>query len=1125
MSFGVGFGDIVKAIGLAKQLVSTYRNAPSQVKELADKISLSLDDAEGAYRILQRGEHGLAEEDKEQMLSIVQGYTSSLNKLRMLYDRNHVLTTNKSRGIGSRARIIGKRLVFDSEAVKVHEQNIMKYNSLLSTFMGKLNITATWDALQKVETLVEYKKTQESQEILSWLTDLDFGKQHTDRLRRTEPDTGNWLVYSGKFQDWLDQPGTTLLCPGMPGAGKSFIASIAIDCLQKIYRLDQETRITFLLCDFNSQQEQRPEELLASLLKQLLEGRPIPGDLEELYKHYRSKPSECRPLMDELLRCLNTAMGLYERVLVVIDALDEPKTEPRTRLMEEIFNLQQTFSLSILATLRPVQELLSLFEESGVPLHVLEIRAHRDDIQKFINSKITNNLHFLRKKTQEERNKIHLEIMLRIGQAADGMFLLAALYFDSITRCRNLTNIRKAITELPKGPGAYEKLYANTISRIQSRDTRDLAMKVLSWIAWTKRPITVRELQHALVITDGDTALDGDNITHADDLVSSCEGLVTLVARTNIIRLAHYTTREYLESIRDTWFLDVENNILHVCLQLLSSASFESGRCQADAEFKERLECFPLYNYASRHWGYHARSSTGMNEELISFLQDTPKVEAATQCQFAFPGGYQSVPTGVTGLHQAAPHGLDEVVSRLLSDGYRVNQQTSNGRTPLFSAAYHGCQSTVAILLRHNAQVDVKDTFGRTALCVAAEHGHLEVAKNLISHGAITNLTDKFGQSPIFNASTAGHVSMVRYLLQCGSEAQADQPDNSGRTPLWTAASQGYWEVVSLLATHGANINTHLRGNPTPVSWAAQKGMKDAVDKLAAMGANINLADQEGRTPLSYAAWEGFSQIVDSLLAHKADPSLADKEGWTPLLWACDRGNLNAVSLLLLHGPSNIIEHTDRFGQTALSIASRAGHAAIVKRLLEQDCQRTTVDMPDESGWTPLIEAAKNSDPEVLDLLLDRTRVVIDVTHCDYAGKTALHWAAGLGNVAAVLRLLAASAPINATDTALRTPLWQATRNGHFEAVKALLSAYAAVDVADALQRTPLRLAIENGHDSIAEILLDHKAELEVSATTEWAFLHTYSLSKSPKVREHVERLGSDAEGDADMLGLSILFT
>jgi hypothetical protein len=35
MSFGVGFGDIAKAIGLAKEIITRYREAPKQVNDLA----------------------------------------------------------------------------------------------------------------------------------------------------------------------------------------------------------------------------------------------------------------------------------------------------------------------------------------------------------------------------------------------------------------------------------------------------------------------------------------------------------------------------------------------------------------------------------------------------------------------------------------------------------------------------------------------------------------------------------------------------------------------------------------------------------------------------------------------------------------------------------------------------------------------------------------------------------------------------------------------------------------------------------------------------------------------------------------------------------------------------------
>ncbi|KAL6404749.1 hypothetical protein AUP68_11578 [Ilyonectria robusta] len=663
------------------------------------------------------------------------------------------------------------------------------------------------------------------------------------------------------------------------------------------------------------------------------------------------------------------------------------------------------------------------------------------------------------------------------------------------------------------------------MTRIRSRETPDLAMQVLSWVAWTKRPLAVRELQHALAITDGATTLDEDNITDAEDLASSCEGLVTLDSETNMIRLVHYTTQEYLETVRNKLFSGVENDILGVCLEILSSPVFENGPCQTDAEFEERMRQFPLYDYASRHWGDHASNPPTMDEAIFGFLQDVPKVEAASQCMFTYQGHCRSVPTEVTGLHLAALYGLNEATSRLLSSGYGADQQTSYGQSPLFLAAARGSQSTVAILLRHNAQVGSEDVYGRTALSVAAEHGQLEVAKTLIGHGAGVDLIDDFGRSPISDASEAGHEAMVSYLLQCYPNVQPDQKEFSGRTPLWRAAAKGHWGVVRLLAAHGADIDTHLQGVSTPISWAVQKGNRDAIDCLISMGANINLADSEGRAPLSYAAEEGFSSIVEILLANEADPSLTDKDGWTPLMWACDSGKLDAVSLLLQYGCPNMMEHVDRFGQTALSITSRAGHAAIVKLLLQADAQRTTIDMADESGWTPLIQAAKHGSKEVLDLLLDKLGTAGNVSHRDCAGKTALHWAAGLGNVAAVLSLLNAGAVVDAMDSARRTPLWQAARYGHVEAVEALVNAHAAVDAADVLQRSPLRLAIENGHDSIAEILLHHKAELEACAAAEWNFLHVSSLTVSVKVREHVLRVAADAGGEADVLGLAILFT
>lgn len=70
------------------------------------------------------------------------------------------------------------------------------------------------------------------------------------------------------------------------------------------------------------------------------------------------------------------------------------------------------------------------------------------------------------------------------------------------------------------------------------------------------RSLTTKELQHALAIEPGDEALDHDNITSVKDMISACAGLVITETEISsekeieVVRLVHYTTREYFER---TW--------------------------------------------------------------------------------------------------------------------------------------------------------------------------------------------------------------------------------------------------------------------------------------------------------------------------------------------------------------------------------------------------------------------------------------------------------------------------------------------------------------------------------------------------------------------------------------------
>ncbi|RYP68408.1 hypothetical protein DL771_006672 [Monosporascus sp. 5C6A] len=77
---------------------------------------------------------------------------------------------------------------------------------------------------------------KEDVEVLDWITPVDYGPQQSDFLRRRQPGTGKWLLDSEEYQNWLNASKQTLFYPGIPGAGKTILASIVIDDLCNKFR-------------------------------------------------------------------------------------------------------------------------------------------------------------------------------------------------------------------------------------------------------------------------------------------------------------------------------------------------------------------------------------------------------------------------------------------------------------------------------------------------------------------------------------------------------------------------------------------------------------------------------------------------------------------------------------------------------------------------------------------------------------------------------------------------------------------------------------------------------------------------------------------------------------------------
>jgi hypothetical protein len=117
-----------------------------------------------------------------------------------------------------------------------------------------------------VETMRFKLNNDEDIKVLDWLTPVNYGPQQSDFINRRQPGTGQWLLDSPEFQTWLNAENQTLFCPGIPGSGKTILTSIVVDYLYSKCQIDPSIGIAYIYCNFRRQDEQKIDDLTASLL-------------------------------------------------------------------------------------------------------------------------------------------------------------------------------------------------------------------------------------------------------------------------------------------------------------------------------------------------------------------------------------------------------------------------------------------------------------------------------------------------------------------------------------------------------------------------------------------------------------------------------------------------------------------------------------------------------------------------------------------------------------------------------------------------------------------------------------------------------------------------------------------
>ena len=440
-------------------------------------------------------------------------------------------------------------------------------------------------------------------------------------------------------------------------------------------------------------------------------------------------------------------------------------------------------------------------------------------------------------------------------------FLLTALQMDRIFDTRTIKGIKSALASMP---AQLDELYREALVRIQKQSVNDgeLGMRILSWITHAKRPLSVNELRYGLAIEysdiQEDVEFDEDNVLSSGSLVDVCAGLVIIDSNSQVVRLAHYTTQEYLDKARNELFKGAEVDMSRACLTYLS---YNTDTGIEDEKIRnELIASHPFLLYACHHWFSHAKNVLLAEDADPSLVETLARFKSSDSIRFWIH--FLTVLSG----HQN---------SFLLGDPDREGDTY-----PYEIASYLGLEDLVHVLLdRENRPYPSLDS----SLVIASLNGHLDVARLLLKNGAAIEsmLIHKSGVtlSALQGACLGGHLAVVEFLSENGADIHGSNSANL--PPMHTAARYAYPDIVDLLLKKGVDVNARDSNGQTACHLAVYFRCMESTRRLIDAGCDLELRTNDGDTVLLVCESRTDPDIIDLLLNRGADARAKNANGKT----------------------------------------------------------------------------------------------------------------------------------------------------------------------------------------------------------------------------------------------------
>ncbi|KAF6753254.1 hypothetical protein DFP72DRAFT_427271 [Ephemerocybe angulata] len=723
------------------------------------------------------------------------------------------------------------------------------------------------------------------EEVTEWLNGANFRSVYRLSLEARMDNTGTWFIATFEFGEFVRQKGTVVWATGLPGSGKTILASISVEHLEEKFSGRADIAILYAFLRYS----EKPNllQIIAGLLTQLVRGHRV------AFSHLLSTYLRARIHQDELscsdaAKLLKGSLNLFSDAFIIIDGLDEVDDPTKDGLLDLLTSLDA----HILLTCRP----LELFMRRHTPsaLHI-PVQAQTRDIRVYVTKRVTQSTRLF--SILSEHPDIAEKFTALIQEKSKGMFLLARLQMELVLeRCTTIGSLLKALETLPSG---INEMYHLTMARINSLTEEEvsIAHRAFIWILHAMGDLSPEALQHAPTFSYEGKEFVEDSSVSIPVLLSICCGLVTVEKRpppwawndTKVIRFIHYSTQEFMRGLAFS-HLPAPHDLLAVTsvacvethLEMLKAALKSAETTSTDIVTRH----LPLLRYALHNWGHHAKicdDQWSLSPSIRSFLSRHGTYALVNS-------GHDRLSEVSTGLHLAAAYDLVNLISSRTFPYY----PTHGTKTPFHVAAKYGHTAALRALLENYSGVHVKDEVGRTPLhhCVLRDSTwEPEVVRQLLNLSS----SDTWRAFPteVFDINAQDHYGGTAFFAACSSSADdidflnastepegpilqlfnshpgidVDLPDSNGNTPFAMTCSHSAPVAQFLISSvQTLKLDTRNKWGETPFMHACDSFLETLVNWFLSRdpgGCHFpHQEDEEGLTALErILAYEGFETV------------------------------------------------------------------------------------------------------------------------------------------------------------------------------------------------------------------------------------------------------------------------